>query len=105
MNTKIDHNSWSDMKAKIKTRWSRLSDYELETFKDNLDRVSAQVQKTYGIDREQAEREFNDFKLALQPSKITRIEPLINPVTSHTEDEIQPIAMSSGESDAMSRAV
>jgi uncharacterized protein YjbJ (UPF0337 family) len=64
-NTQTLQNNWSDVKAKIKTRWSKFNDTEIDGFKDNLDKLSAQIQKTYGVAKEQAEKELGEFKHSL----------------------------------------
>ena len=66
MNNAIVQNNWPNVKIKIKAKWGKLSDQEIESFKDNLDKVSAQIQRTYGITKDQAEKQFSDFKLTLQ---------------------------------------
>ena len=66
MTTPPIQNNWPNVKAKIKAKWSKLNDQEVESLKDNLDKVSAQIQKTYGITKDQAEKQFSDFKLTLQ---------------------------------------
>ena len=66
MTAAIVQNNWPNVKTKIKAKWSKFSDQEVESFKDNLDKISAQIQKTYGITKDQAEKQFSDFKVTLQ---------------------------------------
>lgn len=63
--------SWLDLKAEIAARWSRFNDTQLESFRNNLDQVSVQVQETYGIAKEQAEKEYADFSSSLRSVKDT----------------------------------
>lgn len=56
--------NWADMRTKVKNKWSLLSDKQLEDLQTNFDRLPDQIQKTYGYPRQQAEREFNEFKTA-----------------------------------------
>jgi len=58
----VTQNNWSEIKAQIKTKWNKFTDTELDGFKDNLDKVSEQIQKTYGVAKDLAEKEFNEFK-------------------------------------------
>jgi uncharacterized protein YjbJ (UPF0337 family) len=58
---------WIELKAKIKTRWNKFSDQDLESVKDKMDAISGQVQKVYGMSKEQADREFQEFKTSLKP--------------------------------------
>jgi len=58
--------SWSEIKAKIKTKWSKFSDQDLESFKGNLQLVKVRIQKVYGYTKDQVEREFNEFRDSIQ---------------------------------------
>lgn len=57
--------NWQDTKAKIKSKWSKFSDTEIEGFKDNMEKVCAQIQKTYGTGKDQAEKEYKEFKTSM----------------------------------------
>ena len=84
MNTQNLQNNWSDIKAQIKTKWSKFNDNELDSFKDNLERLSGQIQKTYGVAKEQAEKEFNDFKKSMRTEATPQTtKPTSNMTTQH----------------------
>lgn len=53
---------WKDIKGKIKTKWAKLEDSDIDKFKDNLHLVTAKVQTVYGMTKDKAEQEYNDFK-------------------------------------------
>lgn len=53
--------SWSSVKQKIKTKFGKFSETELEGFNGHLDQLPAKVQKMYGYDKEKAERECKEF--------------------------------------------
>lgn len=96
MNVQTIQNSWSDLSGKFKTKWNKFNDKYLEGFKDNLKKVSAQIQKTYGIAKEQTEREFNDFKAILRFAKTSvrvAIKPVMPVVKPQTELTPQSEAM------------
>src|SRR4051812_34209343 len=108
MNTQAIQSGWSDLRTKIKTKWSKFSDSDIEGFKDNLDKVSGQIQKTYGIAKELAEREFNDFKATLSSTKTSdkvRVEPLMHAVKPQLHDAPRPGMVSEGKSDSVKKAV
>ena len=109
MDIQTVQNSWSDIKAKIASKWSKFSDAELESFRNNLDKVSAQIQKTYGMAKDQAEKEYNDFKSSLQSvndSTKADIAPLIQAVKPQTSATHQSDAMiSEGGSASLKKAV
>ena len=104
MNTQTPQTNWSDVKSKIKTRWSKFNDSELDGFKDHLDTVSGQIQKTYGISKEQAEKEFSEFKKTLAPTPSATqadvppaVQPAKTPVSSTPAQESQPAKTPSPE--------
>jgi uncharacterized protein YjbJ (UPF0337 family) len=54
---------WKDLKGKIKSKFGKLSDSELDSLQGHMDQLQSKVQKVYGYDKEKAEREckrFND---------------------------------------------
>ena len=64
--SKPDRANWADTKAKIKNKWSMLSDSQLEGLENNFDRLPEQIQQTYGYSKQQADKEFSDFKMGLE---------------------------------------
>lgn len=54
-----DH--WVYLKDPVKERWDRLTDMRLEDIDGHRDRLVDQVQVVYGIHREQAETEVDEF--------------------------------------------
>ncbi len=58
--------NWTEIKAKIKLKWGKFNDLELEGLKDNLDKISDQIQKSYGTAKAQAETEYQEFKKTIQ---------------------------------------
>lgn len=67
-------NGWSDTRAKIKSKWNKFSESELDSFRDNLDKVPMQIQKTYGSSKEQSEKELSDFKISLHHASTSEKE-------------------------------
>ena len=61
-NTKAD---WNEIKGIIKTRFGKLTDEAIDSAKENLDLLSAKLQKFYGYAREQADKEVATFKASL----------------------------------------
>lgn len=57
---------WADTKAKIKSKWNRLSDSQLDGLESDFDRLPEQIRKTYGYSQQQADREFSEFKMSLE---------------------------------------
>lgn len=54
--------TWLEIKAKIITKWPKLSDGEVEAFKDNPELFVGHIEKAYGIDRVHADRIVTEFR-------------------------------------------
>ena len=52
---------WKIYRGKIKERWGRLTDDDLEVIAGNYDQFVGHLQKTYGLIRREAERQIADF--------------------------------------------
>jgi len=57
---------WNDVKGQVKERWGRLSDDDLTRVEGKRDRLVGLIQQKYGIAREKAEDEINDWATAAQ---------------------------------------
>lgn len=55
---------WKELKSKIKTKWQKLGDSDIDKFKDNMQLVTAKIQSVYGISKDKAEQEYAEFKKA-----------------------------------------
>ena len=64
---------WTDLRTKIKAKWGKFADADLDAFKGNMHLIVEKVQKIYSLPREKAEQEYNDFKNTLDP-KVTPAE-------------------------------
>ena len=56
---------WPAIRSKIKAKWGKLGDAELECFKDNLGLITERIEKAYGYTKDKAELEYQDFKKTL----------------------------------------
>lgn len=65
MNTDTIKGDWTETKAKIKARWGKFTDDGIESLKGNMEQLSGQLQKLYGYAKEQADREYTEFKASL----------------------------------------
>ena len=63
--TPIEKN-WAEIKGKIKARWSKFNDDEVEGFKKDLSQLSGKVQKTYGIAKDHADHQYEEFRKSVQ---------------------------------------
>lgn len=61
MNNHILQGNWNELKGKIKSKWAKLTDEDVDSFQGDLDQLKGKIQKTYGYGKDRAETEFNDF--------------------------------------------
>lgn len=59
---------WNETKSKIKSKWSKLADVDVDSFKGNMDLITEKIQKAYGYTKDKAEQEYKDFKKTLEPA-------------------------------------
>lgn len=56
--------NWKQFRRKIKEQWGELTDDDLDRIEGQRDQVLGAVQKKYGIAREEAERQMQEFESA-----------------------------------------
>jgi uncharacterized protein YjbJ (UPF0337 family) len=61
-------NEWTELKGKIKARWSKFADTDVESFKGNMHLISDKIQKAYGYTKDKAEQEYKEFTTSLAPT-------------------------------------
>ena len=52
---------WFEMKGKVKTKWDRLTDEDLNKINGKHEQLVSVIQTRYGYDRTKAEQEVRDF--------------------------------------------
>jgi uncharacterized protein YjbJ (UPF0337 family) len=62
MNQEQASGNWNIFKGKIKEQWGKLTDDDLRVLEGNRDQLVGSVQKRYGIAKEEAERQVNEFR-------------------------------------------
>ena len=53
---------WTEMKGSVTERWGDLTDDELTKLGGKRDRLAGLIQQKYGLAKEEAERQINDFE-------------------------------------------
>ncbi|PMR76066.1 CsbD family protein [Billgrantia endophytica] len=56
---------WKEMKGKARSSWGDLTDDELDQVGGKKDELIGRVQKRYGLEREEAERQVDDWAKGL----------------------------------------
>ena len=58
--------SWKQVQGKIKEKWGKLTDDDLTTIAGKRDQLTGLLQKRYGMEKEQAEKELDSFSKMLK---------------------------------------
>ena len=64
MNWDTVKGDWTRFKGKVKEAWGDLTDDDLDVIAGKRDQLVGLIQKTYGIAREDAERQVREFEHA-----------------------------------------
>lgn len=66
MSTNSAQKNWPEVKGKIKAKWGKFADSDIDSFKDNMNLIAAKVEKVYGITKDKAEQEYKDFTKSIE---------------------------------------
>jgi uncharacterized protein YjbJ (UPF0337 family) len=61
MNSDQFEGKWKQMKGSVKQRWAKLTDDDLTALSGKKDQLVGKIQERYGITREQAEKEADEW--------------------------------------------
>lgn len=59
MNRDIIEGNWLQMKGKVKARWGKLTDDELDQIEGNYEMLCGKIQEAYGLSRDEVERDLS----------------------------------------------
>lgn len=54
--------NWKEFKGKIREKWGKLTDDDLDVIAGKRDQLIGRIQKSYGIAKEEAERQVSEFE-------------------------------------------
>ena len=54
--------NWRQFKGKVKEQWGRLTDDQLDAIAGRRDQLAGKIQESYGIGRDEAERQVKDWE-------------------------------------------
>ena len=66
MNRDIFKGKWMQMKGSARSKWGKLTDNDLTEIQGETEKMIGKLQERYGYNREQAEKELDDFMNAQQ---------------------------------------
>jgi uncharacterized protein YjbJ (UPF0337 family) len=53
--------NWKQLKGKAKQQWGKLTDDQLDVIAGNRDVLAGKIQESYGITKDEAEKQLDDF--------------------------------------------
>ena len=62
MNQDRMQGSWKEFKGKIKEKWGKLTDDDLDVAEGNRDQLIGRIQQKYGLAKEEAERQYDELE-------------------------------------------
>lgn len=62
MNEDKIEGQWKQLRGKLKTRWGKLTDDDLDVAEGNTDYLAGKLQERYGIARDEAREQLRDFE-------------------------------------------
>jgi len=64
MNWDTIEGNWKQYKGKAKVRWGKLTDDTMDVIAGKRDQLAGQIQKAYGVSKDEAEKQISDFEKA-----------------------------------------
>ena len=61
MNWEQVEGNWKTMQGKVREKWGRLTNDEVENIKGKRDQLEGTIQRVYGKTKEEVKREVDDF--------------------------------------------
>ncbi|MEX0740213.1 MAG: CsbD family protein [Pseudohongiella sp.] len=61
MNNDIFEGKWKQMKGSVKAKWGKFTDNDLDRIDGNREQLVGMVQERYGKDKEQAQKEVDEY--------------------------------------------
>ena len=65
MNKDSAAGKWKQLKGEVKRQWGMLTDDEIDQIEGDSEKLTGLVQERYGKSRQDAEREINEWRRAL----------------------------------------
>jgi uncharacterized protein YjbJ (UPF0337 family) len=65
MNRDIFAGNWKQIKGKVRSKWGKLTDDELDVIGGKREELVGKIQEKYGLEKDKAEEEVNKFESSL----------------------------------------
>lgn len=93
--TTANKHNWTDVKAKIKVKFGKLTEESIESAKDNLDLLASKIESAYSYGRDQAQKELSRFKETLNSESAVKEDAKpasAEPVTAQAATPVNKVA-------------
>lgn len=67
MNTDIIQGKWKQLNGRIKQQWGKLTDDDLTVAEGDREYLAGKLQERYGVTRDVAQKQVEDFEKKLDP--------------------------------------
>ncbi|MBV9574170.1 MAG: CsbD family protein [Acidobacteriales bacterium] len=67
---------WKQMKGSVKSRWGKLTDDDLNVISGKKDQLVGRIQERYGIAKDEADKQVNEWNAALADDNARETRPL-----------------------------
>lgn len=64
MNWDTIQGNWKEYSGKVKEKWGKLTDDRLDEIAGRRDQLKGEIQKTYGVTKDEAETQIKEFEEA-----------------------------------------
>lgn len=61
MNKDIFKGNWKQLRGEVQKQWGKLTNDDLDVVNGEFDKLVGRIQERYGWEREQAEKELNNY--------------------------------------------
>ncbi len=58
--------NWKQLKGKVRQQWGRITDDQIDVIGGKRDALAGRIQETYGLTRDDAERQVRDWENSLR---------------------------------------
>jgi uncharacterized protein YjbJ (UPF0337 family) len=72
MNEDTLKGQWTQIKGRVREQWGKLTNDDLDQIQGRAEQLIGKVQERYGIQREEAKRQVDDFMRATEPTTTRR---------------------------------
>jgi uncharacterized protein YjbJ (UPF0337 family) len=88
MNWTTMQGNWNESKGKVKTKWGKLTDDDLTQVQGQKDRLVGVIQQRYGIAREKAEEQLDEF-LSSSDSTMAKAKEVVGDVVEKGKEIVE----------------